>query len=86
MSSSQPGTNISEVEVTHIDRHGLWLLVSGGEYFLPYTEYPWFKEAKVSEILDVTLLHQGHLFWKRLDVDLSINMLQEPESYPLIYN
>ena len=85
MSLSEPGTHTSDVEVTHIDRHGIWILVKGAEYFLPYEEYPWFKEAKISEILDVRLLHEGHLFWEALDVDLSLKILGKPASYPLIY-
>lgn len=85
MSSRKPGTGISEAEVTHIDRHGIWVLAKGGEYFLPYEEYPWFREAKISQILDVQLLHEGHLFWEALDVDLSLQILEQPESYPLIY-
>lgn len=85
MSSSKPGTNISSVEVTHIDEHGLWLLVHGGEYFLPYEQYPWFREARISEILAVQLLHDNHLFWEALDIDLSVESLKNPEAYPLTY-
>ena len=85
MSSSEIGMSISEVEVTHIDEHGFWLLIKGGEYFLPYDQYPWFRDAKISEILDVQILHQGHLFWESLDVDLSLTGLEKPESYPLTY-
>jgi hypothetical protein len=85
MSLSKPGTDTSEPEVTHIDEHGIWILVKGGEYFLPYVEYPWFREARVSQILNVQLLHDDHLFWEALDVDLSLKILRQPESYPLIY-
>jgi hypothetical protein len=75
----------SDVEVTNIDKHGLWLLVKGGEYFLPYEEYPWFQEATVGDIVDVQLLHEDHLHWPSLDVDLSIESLRNPEAYPLVY-
>ena len=77
--------NISEVEVSHIDSHGFWLCVEDKEYFLPYDEYPWFKEAKVKEILNVKLLHRHHLYWPALDVDLEIDSLENPHSYPLKY-
>ena len=56
MKSSQHGASISEAEVTQIDGQGIWLLVSGAEYFLPYEEYPWFRSARVEEILNVELL------------------------------
>lgn len=35
MKSSARGMSISEAEVTHIDTHGIWVLVKGHEYFLP---------------------------------------------------
>jgi hypothetical protein len=79
------GKNISEVEVSHINAHGLWLCVQDKEYFLPYSEFPWFKEAKIKEILNVQLLHGYHLYWPQLDVDLEIDSLNNPQSYPLIY-
>lgn len=44
MSSSGPGKHASEIEVTNISTHGLWLLVRGRELFLPYADFPWFSE------------------------------------------
>jgi len=79
------GKNTSEVEVSHINAHGFWLCVGNREYFLPYNEYPWFEEAKVKHILNVKLLHGHHLHWPELDVDLEIDSLDNPQSYPLIY-
>ena len=85
MRSQELGVNISNVEVTNIDTHGIWLLVKGVEYFLPYSEYPWFKDARVADILDVQLLHEDHLHWPILDVDLCVDSLRNPEGYPLAY-
>lgn len=79
------GENISEVEVSHINIRGFWLCVEDKEYFLPYNDYPWFKEAKVKEILNVQLLHGHHLYWPELDVDLEIDSLKNPQDYPLKY-
>jgi len=79
------GAPTSIVEVANIDNHGVWLYVKGAEYFLPYEDYPWFKEAKLADILDVQLLHESHLHWPALDVDLSVEMLRDPEGYPLVY-
>ncbi len=79
------GKNISAVEVSHIDISGFWLCVEDKEYFLPYNNYPWFKEAKVKEILNVQLLHGHHLYWAELDVDLEIDTLDNPQDYPLEY-
>lgn len=79
------GRNILKAEVTNISQHGLWILVGVKEYFLPFQEYPWFKDVKVSSILDVHFLHGQHLHWPQLDVDLDIESLEHPESYPLSF-
>jgi hypothetical protein len=85
MKSEGPGTSISEVEVLNISAHGLWLYVNGKEYFLPYTQYPWFRDARVNAVLNVQLLHENHLYWPDLDVDLDIDSLEHPEDYPLVF-
>jgi hypothetical protein len=46
-----PGAAISQVEVTNVSQHGFWLLLDGGELFLPFEEFPWFKQATVGAIL-----------------------------------
>ena len=51
--SAALGTSTSAVEVTNISKHGLWLFAAGRELFLPYSEFPWFKDATVSSILHV---------------------------------
>lgn len=73
-----------EVEVTNISMHGFWLLLGEKEFFLPFNEFPWFKDARISEISDVTLINDQHLFWEKLDIDLTLNMIQNPQKYPLI--
>ena len=84
MTSSTRGENTSQVEVGNIDRHGLWLLVADKEYFLPHDDFPWFRKATLDQILRVQLLHGNHLHWPALDVDLSLDSLDRPESFPLI--
>jgi hypothetical protein len=84
MKSYKPGASISEVEVTNISTHGLWVLVGDREYFLSYQDYPWFKDAKVSDIVNLQLNHGRHLLWPSLDVDLCLDCLENPDRYPLI--
>ena len=79
------GKNTSTVEITNISAHGFWLLIEHKEYFLPFGKYPWFKNAKVSDITNVQLLHGRHLHWPTLDVDLSTEILVNPDKYPLSY-
>ncbi|MBU4211521.1 MAG: DUF2442 domain-containing protein [Verrucomicrobia bacterium] len=86
MTSSTLGASTSQAEVTNIDRFGFWLLVEDMEYFLPYEDFPWFRNATVDQILDVQLLHGDHLHWPTLDVDLCLDALAQPETFPLIYN
>lgn len=85
MRLSAPGKGTSSAEVQDITRHGVWLLVRGQEYFLPYVQYPWFRDAKVAEVYDVRLLNGMHLHWPALDVDLELEALERPENYPLTY-
>ena len=83
MKSAKRGKNISEVEVQGISKSGVWLYVNGAEYLLTYDEYPWFKNAKISEVMNVKLINGDHLEWPELDVDLEIDSLKNPEKYPL---
>lgn len=85
MKSAKPGKSTSEVEVQGISKFGIWIYIAGEEYFLSYEEYPWFKEAKVSQVLNVRLIHKNHLEWPELDVDLELESLKLPEKYPLTY-
>lgn len=72
------------LEVTNISQHGIWLYWTDREFFLPYELYPWFRDAKVKDILDVQLTSPEHLYWPKLDVDLSLSILETPEKYPLV--
>ena len=72
------------LEVTNISRHGFWLYWNDCEFFLPYELYPWFRDAKVKDILDVRLESPTHLYWPELDIDLSLDILEAPEKYPLV--
>lgn len=83
MKSSNVGTRTSAIEVLNISPNGIWLFVKGKEYFLPYAEFPWFKDAALSEVHHVRLLHGYHLRWDKLDVDLDLDSLEHPQRYPL---
>ena len=80
------GKTISEVEVTNISQHGFWVLIDDSEYFLSFEKYPWFKDARISEITELEVIHNHHLHWPGLDVDLSLEILQQPDKYPLVFN
>ncbi len=78
------GTITSAVEVTHISKHGFWILLAERELFLPFEDFPWFKGATVGSILNVEQLGENHLHWPDLDVDLNVGSIEDPSRYPLI--
>jgi len=84
MPSAQPGIGASAVEVTNVSRHGFWLLLAGAEHFVPFAEFPWFREASIGRLTDVVMPHPGHLYWPQLDVDLAVDSITHPEKYPLV--
>ena len=84
MKSDALGVGISHVEVTNISAHGLWLLIGNEELFLPFDEFPWFRDAPVSAILHVERPFREHLRWPELDVDLALDAIRDPKGYPLV--
>ncbi len=85
MNSPALGENTCAVEVTHVDARGLWLLLDDKEYYLPYESFPWFADATIRQITQVTRPRPDHLHWPELDIDLTLDMIEHPESYPLTY-
>ena len=83
MLSKQHGANTSVVEVTNVSSHGIWLLWNGEEYFLAFENFPWFREANISAISNVELQGKEHLHWPDLDVDLSLDIIKNPDSFSL---
>ncbi|GJL62682.1 MAG: hypothetical protein NPIRA04_13360 [Nitrospirales bacterium] len=83
MSSLAHGKNTSVVEVTHISSHGVWLLSHSKELFMSYADFPWFKNQAVNAILNVEELSRGHFYWPDIDVDLTEEIIEHPERFPL---
>lgn len=83
MSSEMLGENISSVEVTHISSNGVWLLAGDKELFISYADFPWFKDASVGKILNVQEPRPSHFYWPDLDVDLTVEIIEHPERFPL---
>ena len=79
-----PGSTTSAVEVTHISRHGFWLLLGDEELLLPFEQFPWFRSATVGQISDVEQPSPDHLYWPLLDVDLSVESIRRPDAFPLV--
>jgi len=84
MKSDVDGKITLEVEVTQIDRQGIWLLFGERERFLSFEDFPWFRSASVSAIHNVELVNPRHLYWPDLDIDLAVESVEHPEKFPLI--
>ncbi len=83
MKSGQRGTATSHVEVTNISPQGFWLLLGERELFVSFKEFPWFEEASVAKISQVEWPAADHLYWPKLDIDLSVESIEHPEQFPL---
>jgi Protein of unknown function (DUF2442) len=79
-----PGPAISSPEVTNISRHGFRVLVDDRELILPFESFPWFRAAAVGDIHQVERPQPDHLYRPRLDVDLSLDSIEDPDRYPLV--
>jgi hypothetical protein len=70
--------------VTNVTRNGIWLLADGCERFLPYQDFPWFRDATIAQVTTVEEPAPGQFHWPLLDVDLSSDAIDHPERYPLV--
>jgi hypothetical protein len=84
MKSAALGRPISGAEVTNVSKHGFWLLLADEELFVPFKDFPWFKDASIAEIVRVEWPQLHHLYWPDLDVDLAVESIRHPEKFPLI--
>jgi hypothetical protein len=84
MKSVAPGRRTSQVEVTNVSAHGFWLFIGQRELFVPFRNFPWFKDASIGAITNVELPSSHHLYWPDLDVDLAVESIDHPEKYPLL--
>jgi hypothetical protein len=84
MKSALRGKNTSDVEVTSVSSHGLWLWLDDREVFLAYDVFPWFKAAPIGDVLKVERVTPDHLYWPELDVDLHVESIDQPKKYSLV--
>jgi len=81
--ASMLGINTSESKTCFLGTlpEGIAILVSGREYFLRYTDFPWFEYCNAVELRDMTADRWG-VYWNALDIDLSIDSIEHPEQFP----
>ena len=83
MSPRALGKNTSAVEVTNISSHGIWLLAADREMFTSYEDFPWFKDVPVGKVFNVEEPTPGHFYWPDLDIDLTSEIIEHPDRFPL---
>jgi hypothetical protein len=84
MSSAVLGHATSAVEVTNVSAHGFWLLLGSEELFVPFAEFPWFRDAPIGKLIQVELPSPHHLYWPALDIDLAVASIRDPAQFPLV--
>jgi hypothetical protein len=50
---------------------------------MAYEDFPCFKDAPVWKILNVEEPYPGHFYWPDLDADLTAEIIEHPERFPL---
>lgn len=85
MKLKERGESTSTIEVTNIDHMGFWIFDGTKEHYVSFSDFPWFVDASIKAITNVKEESSMHLYWPDLDVDLTFDMIDNPESYPLKY-
>lgn len=82
--SALPGKRTSDVEITNVSEHGFWLLLETEELFVPFAEFPLFKDVPIAKLAYVQRPQPHHLHWPDLDIDLAVDSIRDPAKFPLI--
>lgn len=72
------------VKVLSINTDGIFIDAFGKDYFISFNRLPWFRDAKVSDIMNVRNIGTMGIRWDAIDIDLELDSLIHPEKYPLI--
>lgn len=67
-------------------RHSLVVAWDKECHIVRYKDYPWFRDAKVSDVLNVELSEDKEdLHWPSLDIDIHVDALKNPDKYPITF-
>ena len=67
-----------------MSKHCFWLLLGDEELAVPFSDFPWFKKATIEQLSEVEWPTEDHLYWPKLDIDLSVESIRKPEAFPLV--
>ena len=86
MSLLKNGTNtLINNCVTNITSLGFYILIENKEYFIFFNDYPEFRNANIDDIFKMKVLYPNQLRWDKLDIDIEIDALQNPDKFNLKY-
>lgn len=85
MTLSTPGAATSAAEITAISALGFRLLVDDREYFVPFADYPAFRDGTIAQIYQFQHHAPDQVYWPELDIDIDLHALAEPERFPLSF-
>ena len=77
-------TCASSIEVTKVSEHCFRLRVGTEEFEVPFIAFPWFRTATLEQLVDVQNPTEDHLYWPQLDLDVSVDSIRNPKSFPLV--
>jgi hypothetical protein len=72
------------LEVSSVSPEGFTLVIGRKKRFIRFEDFPWFRDASIGQIANVTLPSPHHLYWPDLDVDVAVDSLDHPERHPLL--
>ena len=79
-----PEQRNSRAKVTKVSSRGFRLLLGTEELFVPFSEFPWFKDVPIAKLSNVERPQPHHLHWPDLDVDLAVESIRNPGEFPLM--
>lgn len=61
-----------------------WWISRRKELFISCDDFPWFIDQPVRVLLNVEEPRPGHFHWPDIDVDLTEEIIEHPERFPLV--
>lgn len=50
---------------------------------MSYDDFPWFRDKSIKSIVNVEEPAPGHFYWPDIDVDVTEEIIENPEKFPL---
>ncbi len=76
--------NTYSLDMINISLFGIWILCNNSEYFLSFEDFPMFRKSSIEDLFDCKMLSANHIYWESLDIDLTLEMIENPARFPLI--